>query len=187
MTQEYLSNTVTRDLISDVEQFYFREARLLDDRKYEQWFTLVTDDVRYRIPMRHSPMLDNKKRETEEYLSTENDISQGLAPPHRDEGYLNLYIRVMRSFKMNSWSDNPPIRTRRFITNVEVQPGSESNSSKVYSNLMLSYSRHRDDNYTYTAQRCDVLRIVDGQFRIAERTVLIDWNVVMAPSLGLFF
>ena len=52
---------------------------------------------------------------------------------------------------------------------------------------MLSYSRHRDDNYLYTAQRSDVLKVVDGNFKIDKRNVLIDWNVITAPSLGLFF
>lgn len=187
MTSEYLRHGVTRDFIADVEQFYYREARLLDDRKFQQWLALLTEDIRYTVPVRHSPTLDVSERETEVFLSTENDISQGLAPPHRDENFLTLSIRVMRSFKANSWTDNPPARTRRFISNVEVQPHDEPDSFQVYSNLMLSYSRHRNDNYLYTAQRDDMLRLVDGNFRIARRTVIIDWNVVTAPSLGLFF
>ena len=98
-----------------------------------------------------------------------------------------LYIRVMRAYKPNSWTDVPPVRTRRFISNVEVQPCEEADSYKCYSNIMISYSRHRDDNHIYTAQRCDLLRVVDGCFKIAKRDVLIDWNVITAPSLGLFF
>ena len=35
------------DLIREVEQFLYREARLLDDRRFHEWITLFTDDVRY--------------------------------------------------------------------------------------------------------------------------------------------
>jgi hypothetical protein len=34
-------------LIREVEQFLYREARLLDDRRFHEWITLFTDDVRY--------------------------------------------------------------------------------------------------------------------------------------------
>src|SRR4029077_12714431 len=35
------------DLIREVEQFLYREARLLDDRRFHDWIQLFTDDVRY--------------------------------------------------------------------------------------------------------------------------------------------
>lgn len=179
--------TLSRDLISDVEQFYFKEARLLDDRKFYTWFESVAEDIRFIMPVRHSGAVNPKLKETEALLSAEVDTSTGLAPPHRDEDYMALYIRVMRSYKPNSWTDVPPARTRRFVSNIEVQPGEEPDSFKCYSNIMISYSRHRDDNHFYTAQRCDLLRVVTGNFKIARREVLIDWNVITAPSLGIFF
>ena len=40
------------DLIREVEQFLYREARLLDDRKFHDWLTLFTDDVRYWMASR---------------------------------------------------------------------------------------------------------------------------------------
>src|SRR3954464_9812701 len=35
------------DLVREVEQFLYREARLLDDRRFHEWLTLFTDDIRY--------------------------------------------------------------------------------------------------------------------------------------------
>ena len=35
------------DLIREVEQFLYREARLLDTRRFHEWLELFTDDVRY--------------------------------------------------------------------------------------------------------------------------------------------
>lgn len=174
--------TINRELISDVEQFYYREARLLDDRKFQQWQALLAEDIRYRVPCRHSPIPDSKKRGTEAFLNVEQELSQGLEAPYRDEDYLMLSIRVMRSFKQNSWSDNPLTRTRRFVSNVEVSSGKQADTYQV-----ISYSRHQQGNHLFTAQRRDLLRVVDGEFRIARREVIIDWNVVTGPSLGIFF
>lgn len=179
--------TIDRNLIADIEQFYYREARLLDDRKFQQWQGLLAEDIRYRVPCRHSPLLDPKKRDSEAFLNVEQELSQGLEAPYRDEDYLMLSIRVMRSFKQNSWSDNPLTRTRRFVSNVEVLPGPQMDTYKVYNNVMISYSRHQQDNHLFTVQRRDLLRKVEEDFRIAGREVIIDWNVVTGPSLGIFF
>ena len=39
-----------------VEDFYYFEAELLDNRKLREWFDLLTDDVRYWMPIRHNPL-----------------------------------------------------------------------------------------------------------------------------------
>ncbi|MGI9278846.1 MAG: aromatic-ring-hydroxylating dioxygenase subunit beta [Endozoicomonas sp.] len=180
-------STINLELISQVEQFYFREARMLDNRQYQQWLGLLTEDIIYRIPGRHAAFADPKKKETEAFLDVGQELSQGLDTPLRDENLLILSVRVMRAFKQNSWTDNPPARTRRFVSNIEVLPDSKPDEFKVYSNLMLSYSRHQKDNYLYTAQREDQLRLVNGEMKIARREVILDWNVITAPSLSLFF
>lgn len=168
-----------------ISQFYFREARLLDERKYQQWLALCTEDVTYIVPARHTPFLDPALRETEALLDLAQECSTGLAPPLRDDNRLTLTIRVMRSFKMNSWTDNPPARTRRFISNIEAV--TEGDGFDVYSNLLLYYSRNGQDNHVYTGRRHDHLRNTPDGLRIAHREVLLDWNVVTGPSVGLFF
>ncbi|HJZ18253.1 MAG TPA: aromatic-ring-hydroxylating dioxygenase subunit beta, partial [Stellaceae bacterium] len=35
------------ELIREVEQFLYREARLLDERRFHEWLALFADDVRY--------------------------------------------------------------------------------------------------------------------------------------------
>lgn len=178
---------ITRDLIGAVEQFYFREARLLDERKYQQWLALVAEDVEYTLPSRHTVFVDPKKRDSEALLNVEQELSAGTDANFRSENYLTLSIRVMRAFKVNSWTDNPPARTTRFISNVEVLPGVASDCLQVFSNILIAYSRHDRDNHMYTARRSDILRSGEGDFLIAKREVLIDWNVVTGPSLGIFF
>jgi 3-phenylpropionate/cinnamic acid dioxygenase small subunit len=36
------------EVIREVEQFLYREARLLDERRFHTWLELFTDDVRSR-------------------------------------------------------------------------------------------------------------------------------------------
>ena len=38
----------------EIEQFYYREAWLLDNRKFKEWFALLDDDIRYFMPLRTS-------------------------------------------------------------------------------------------------------------------------------------
>ncbi|MBT6264519.1 MAG: benzene 1,2-dioxygenase, partial [Halieaceae bacterium] len=38
--------SLTPQLQLSVEQFYYLEARLLDSRQYQQWFELVSEDLR---------------------------------------------------------------------------------------------------------------------------------------------
>ena len=40
------------EIIREVEQFLYREARLLDERCFHAWLDLFTDDVRYWMPVR---------------------------------------------------------------------------------------------------------------------------------------
>ena len=50
-------------LKDEVEQFLYHEAELLDERRYEEWLTLFTDDVRYWMPMRRNVPHDESARE----------------------------------------------------------------------------------------------------------------------------
>lgn len=177
-------------LLTRINQFYFREARLLDARQYQQWLALLSENIEYTVPARHTPQLDNSLRDTEAFLDVGQEFSQGLEPPLRDEKYLHLMIRVMRSLKMNAWTENPPARTRRFVSNIEAISES-SNTFEVFSNTLLYYSRYEQDNVLYSYQRRDILEELNendaGSFRILKREVLLDFSVINGPSAGLFF
>src|SRR5690349_5319537 len=42
------------DVLRAVEQFLYREARLLDERRFHEWLELFTEDLRYWMPVRTS-------------------------------------------------------------------------------------------------------------------------------------
>ena len=41
-------------LKADVEDFYYREADLLDERRFREWLDLLTDDIVYFMPIRRN-------------------------------------------------------------------------------------------------------------------------------------
>ncbi len=49
---EWPLKPVDRELQYAVEQFYYRESQLLDYQKYDEWLGLMTEDIRYWMPLR---------------------------------------------------------------------------------------------------------------------------------------
>jgi 3-phenylpropionate/cinnamic acid dioxygenase small subunit len=181
---------VTPELQLAVEQFYYYEARLLDGRQYQTWLGLCCPDIRYVMPARTNPLVDNAERGSEAMISVERELdgveSDGV--PFRDESHPYLALRVERSFKPNSWAENPPARTRRIVGNVEILDVREDELD-VTSNFQLFYARPGSRNYLYAGQRRDALRRSDGTdepFRIARREIVMDLSTIDVPTLGLF-
>ena len=172
-----------------LERFYFREARLLDNRQYQQWLTLVTEDIQYRLPARVNVQVDNRERGTEQMISVERELegADSMGCPIREENYIHLMLRVERAFKINSWSENPPARTRRIVGNVELMHRSGERHT-VLSNFHLYYSRPGSASFLYSGQRRDVLLAANtDDFRLQQREVILDYADIDLPTLGLFF
>ena len=182
------SVTVTAELQLELEQFYYREARMLDSRQYQQWFALLTEDVRYIIPSRTNPMVDNRERGKEDMISIERELEgeDSAGCPIREEGYLQMMIRVERAYKMNSWSENPAARTRRIVGNLEIM-ADDGDKLTIYSNFHMYYARPGSNNFLYSGQRRDTLLKADGSYKLARREVILDYADIEYPTLGLFF
>src|SRR5215813_344974 len=110
-------------LIREVEQFLYREARLLDSRRFREWLELFTEDVRYwminranRYP-RHSKaiaILDPAR-----YV--ESDLAEDDELAILDEDKQTLTARIDRLDICNdvAWAEDPPSRTRHIVANIE--------------------------------------------------------------------
>ncbi|MBV6418150.1 MAG: Biphenyl 2,3-dioxygenase subunit beta [Steroidobacteraceae bacterium] len=180
------------DLQQDIARFYYREARLLDERRFLTWLDLLAPEIVYRIPARHNYVGENSARNTEQYHSLAHELSPPEEAPIRRDNLALLTVRAQRALAPQAWSDNPPPRTRRMISNIEPDPDADPGAGskgdlRVYSNFLLSFSHHSADNHLYTGQRRDVLRPQERGFLIVERTIILDWNVITAPTLALFF
>ncbi len=55
------------ELQHEIEQWYYREARMLDGREYQKWLALCDPAIRYIVPGRSNPLVDNADRGNEEH------------------------------------------------------------------------------------------------------------------------
>ena len=177
------------DVLRQVEQFLYREARLLDSRQFRQWIDLLADDLRYWIPMRSNrysaasksiSILDGSRYE-------EDDLSKESDQAFMDEDKDSLRRRVDRLDTGMAWAEDPPSRTRHLISNVEVEPGERESEVKVYSNFIMYRSRGETEEDFYVGSREDVLRNVDGSWQLASRKIVFEQNVLSAKNLSNFF
>ena len=180
---------MNQELISEIERFLYREARMLDDRRFHEWLDLLTDDVRYWMPIRSNRYPANSKaisvmdgsRYEEGALSGEGELAI------MDEDKDSLTRRVERLDSGMAWAEDPPSRTRHFVANVEVEPGPTESELRVYSNIIMYRTRGEIEQEFYVGQREDILRRVEGQWKVAYRKVVLDQNVLLAKNVSNFF
>src|SRR5436309_11092585 len=131
------------DLIREVEQFLYREARLLDTRRFHEWLELFTDDVRYWMSGRSNRYPKSSKAiailDPDRYV--EDDLSREDELALFDETKETLAARVARLDTGMAWAEDPPSRTRHLIVNIEVEPGATASELQVYCNFLVYGSR----------------------------------------------
>src|SRR5437016_2628598 len=176
------------ELIREVEQFLYREARLLDERRFREWLELFTEDVRYWMVTRSN--LYPRSSKAIAILNPgrnidENADDDGLAI--LDETKKTLEGRVARLETGMAWAEDPPSRTRHVISNIEVEAGETDTEITVYSNFIVYRSRAESEQDFYVGAREDRLRRVDGEWKIARRKLTLDQNVLSAKNVSVFF
>jgi 3-phenylpropionate/cinnamic acid dioxygenase small subunit len=183
-----LSMNIAPEQQRELESFYFHEARLLDNRHFRQWLELLSQNVSYVIPSRINVQVDNRQRGEEAMLSVERELEgeDSMGCPHREENYLLLALRAERAYKINSWAEHPPARTRRIVGNIELM-AREGDTLSVLSNFHLYYARPGNESCMYSGQRRDTLLATPEGLRIIRREVVLDYANIELPTLGLFF
>ena len=164
----------TNDIHQEVHQFQVVEAELLDSRRYQDWLNLFTEDIVYRMPVRVTRA-----------HTLEGSVLYGM--DHFDEDLYSLKKRVQRFETEHAWAEDPPSRTRHFVTNVRVYPGEGEGEFTVKSYVLLFRSRGdtRDPDFL-SAERTDILRRSDSGFKIANREILVDESVLKTQNLAVF-
>jgi 3-phenylpropionate/cinnamic acid dioxygenase small subunit len=160
----------------EVEQFLYEEAALLDDRRFADWFALIADDIHYWMPIRRTVTLEN--------LHLEYAKADGMA--YFDDDKTDLRMRVEKLQSNSAWSENPPSRTRHFVSNVRVLEVKGAEIA-VEANIHLYRSRLNDKIDNWIGKRRDRLRRVDGGFQIFERYIFLDQTVVLSTNFSSLF
>ena len=166
-------------LKDDIEAFLYHEAELLDERRYEAWLELFTEDAHYFMPMRRNVPHDEPDRE---FTRAGADVNWF------DEGKDTLTRRVKQILTGIHWAEEPPSRICHMISNVQVAATDCAAGEVVVKSRFLVY-RNRVETETdfLVGKREDVLRRVDGGWKIARRKIVLDQNVLLAKNLTVFF
>jgi|SRR5579863_1586295 len=115
-------------MASDFEALLYHEAHLLDSGLFLDWLDLLAPNLRYWAPARAEVTREQER----------NDEAMRLSL--FDETKATLTLRIQRLSTGLAWSENPPTRTRRFISNVTV--GRQADDVVlIQSNFMLFRSR----------------------------------------------
>ena len=180
---------MNEDFHREIEQFLYREARLLDERRFDEWLDLLTDDVRYWMASRSNRYPRHSKAiailDAARYV--DDDMTQDDELAILDEDKQSLNGRVRRLDTGMAWAEDPPSRTRHLVTNIELMSEPASSEILVYSNFIAYRSRGETEQDFYIGGRRDRLRRVDDEWKIAERRVTLDQNVLLAKNVSIFF
>jgi 3-phenylpropionate/cinnamic acid dioxygenase small subunit len=150
----------------EVEALLYREARLLDERRFEEWLELFTEDAHYWCPAN----------------ADDTDPQHDVSFLYDDRARMG--DRVWRLLHSGAaWSQTPPSKTRRLITNVEVLDG-EDGDVLVYSNFVIVEARRGKQTLLGGQYEHHLRRGEDG-WRIAYKKVSLVNNDLPIENLTL--
>ena len=154
-------------------QFLVEEAALLDAADYAGWLGLLCEDIRYVMPVRVT-------------TARGADFDSLADMGHFDEDMYALRMRVQRLATDHAWTEDPPSRTRHFVTNVRTFRD-DGDALRVESALLLFRSRgDTREASLISAGRTDVLRATADGLRLARREITVDESVLRTQNLAVF-
>jgi 3-phenylpropionate/cinnamic acid dioxygenase small subunit len=147
------TDSVDVDLLREVEQFIYQEARLQDELEYDQWEALWTDDAIYWVP------------------ANADDIDPTSQMSIIFDNRSRIATRIKQLHTGKRHSQNPASRLRRLVSNVELL-GHEDDGVLVGANFLVYESRER--GVTLWAGRSEYkLRQTDEGWRMARKKVML--------------
>ena len=168
-------------LKEEIEELLYREAELLDERRFEDWLDLFTEDARYWMPMRRNVPAEEPAREF---------TREGVDVNWFDEGKDTLTRRVKQIRTGVHWAEQPPSRICHMVSNVQLLGASDGPSPDevaVKSRFLIYRNRVETETDILVGKREDLLRRVDGAWRIARRKIILDQSVLLVKNLTFFF
>jgi|TARA_Y100001001_G_scaffold55828_1_gene52691 3-phenylpropionate/cinnamic acid dioxygenase small subunit len=179
VSEERINRLLLKD---EIEQFLYQEAELLDERRFEEWLDFLTEDIRYWMPMRRNVKFGELDRE---FTREGHDINWF------DEGKDTLVRRVNQILTGVHWAEEPLSRVCHSVSNIQILDATPSLSQPTEVSIKCRFLVYRNRVETETdilvGKREDTLRNVNGQWKIAQRKIILDQNVLLAKNLTFFF
>lgn len=174
---------ITRLLLGqEIADFLYREAELLDERRYGAWLDLLADDIRYWMPMRRNIKFGEDERE---FTRERTDIAWF------DEGKDTLTRRVRQIETGIHWAEEPQSRISHLVSNVQLVEATPSlddpDEVTVRCRFLIYRNRVQTETDFLVGKREDRLRRADDGWLIARRKIVLDQNVLLSKNLTVFF
>jgi 3-phenylpropionate/cinnamic acid dioxygenase small subunit len=140
--------------LATVEQFLFLEARLLDERRFQAWYDLFTEDGVYWAPTRH------EQASPVEAVSLFYDDRVTMAARIKRLSHPQAHIQV------------PISRTAHLVSNIELDAASTAETIIVHASFFMA--EHRQDEPRWYGGRYEYrLRPTADGLRIAHKKVVL--------------
>src|ERR1043166_7314684 len=111
--------------VAEAEQFLYRECRLLDERRLDEWLALFTEDGTYWLPAS-----DNADPEREPSLIYDDSLQRTK--------------RVHQLLREGHLAQMPPSRTVHLVSNVEVQETEAPGTALILCTMLVTELRPGD-------------------------------------------
>ncbi len=152
----------------DLIRLVYREARLIDEKRFDEWYDLFTDDAYYWVP---------------------------LAPDQPDginhtslawEDKLLLKLRVERLKNPRSYSQHPVSRCIHVLQHPEIESSDAATSRWITRTQFIYLESRGDEQQTYGGHVLHTFIVRDGSLRIQlKRVNLINCDAAL-PSIQMF-
>jgi len=163
------------NLQHEIEQFYYREAELLDSRRLYEWLDLFSDDCSYALAGRLQSAAGAVEPPSEPRL---------IYHARDDKQFLTL--RVKRLDTGFAHVEEPPSFTRRIVGNVQIENKDRPDGRyAVSANVMIVQFRETASTL-FAGRRNDELLRVEGGWRIASRVTILD-HVSLPRIISILF
>lgn len=176
-------NARYQELKHEAEEFLYEEAEMLDERRFKEWLDTLEEDLVYFMPMMYNVKFgahaNNEKTRFEKDMSWFN------------EGKWTLTKRVEQILTGVHWAEEPLSRLCRAVSNVQLTSITTNAAGQeeigVRSRFVTYQNRCEHEEYFFVGKRNDVLRQVDGQWKLARREIHLGQTVLLAKNLSIFF
>jgi N,N-dimethyl phenylurea N-demethylase beta subunit len=154
------------------QSFLAREAKLLDERRFEDWYATLDDALTYTVPIRQAKIDFAREHQPGAYRISD------------DKGLIR--VRIDRLLSGHAWAEVPPSRTLRLVGSVIAERVADDRIA--VDSAMILYRQRGHDNLgdVVPVRREDELRLTADGPRLLKRTAFIAEVVLSTPNLGVF-
>ncbi len=157
--------------------FLYLEAELLDDRKFEQWYGMMANDISYFMPIQ----TNRSSRDHSMAIGGREDAAIF------DEDKASLGMRIKRLSTNMAWAEEPPSRTRHCVSNVRIADG-DGQCIIVKSNFIVYRNRGEKETDLFVGTRTDKIRRSDSPYgwEVFDRYILLDQANISSMHISIF-